>query len=301
MSGRRSKLLFGWVGAVWAAPAWAVIVAGGTGTQNTTGDGVPGWEHVGSVNGASGIYLGNGWVLTATHVNAGNLNLPGRGVFPVVAGSAFRLVDPVTSVPTDMTMYRISGDPGLPTLTIAPNPPVQGTTVFMVGNGRNRSPDLVYWSVNTSNPNNWIWTQLASSVGANASGYFYGSGSTKRWGTNVIDNFPGTSSVPGIINAGFGDTRVFTTYFTNLPNEGQGAPGDSGGGVFDAGGRLVGLMNAIGTFSNQPADSVVFNMATYVADLHQYRNQIALRINVIPEPGGVLLLLPGLAMLARWR
>lgn len=282
-----------------ASAAHAVIVAGGDGTQNTTGDGVPGWAHVGSVNGATGVYLGNGWVLTAAHVNAGTLNLPGLGNFTHIPDSVFRLVDPVTSAPTDMTMFRISGDPGLPTLTIAPFAPTQGRGVFMIGYGRNRAPAQLYWSVNTSNPSNWVWTQLSSPTGANASGYAYGPGHTKRWGSNVIDNFPGSGDVTGIINAGFGDVRVFTTYFTNISGEGQGAPGDSGGAVFDAGGRLLGLMVAIGGYPNQPPETAVFGMATYAADLFQYRNQIAVRINVVPEPAGLVLLLPVLTLAGR--
>ena len=37
----------------------AVIVEGGDGTQNTTapGNGAP-WDHVGTISGASGVYLG---------------------------------------------------------------------------------------------------------------------------------------------------------------------------------------------------------------------------------------------------
>lgn len=284
-----------------APTSFAVIVAGGDGSQNTTGEGVPGWEHVGFLNGATGVYVGNGWVLTAAHVSVGTFQLPGRGSFPAVPDSSFRLVDPVTSAPTDMTMFRISGDPGLPTLTIAPLAPTQGRGVFMIGYGRNRSPSQIFWSVNTSNPANWVWTELTSSSGANASGYRWASGQTKRWGSNVIDNFPGSSDVTGIINAGFGDLRVFTTYFTNISGEGQGAAGDSGGAVFDAGGRLIGLMTAIGGYPNQPAETAVFGMATYSADLFQYRNQIAVRINVVPEPSALATFLPALALMTRRR
>ena len=38
----------------------------GTGNTNT------GWNYVGTVSDASGVYLGNGWVLTAAHVNSPN-------------------------------------------------------------------------------------------------------------------------------------------------------------------------------------------------------------------------------------
>src|SRR5580704_15894094 len=48
------------------------IVAGGDGTQNTTPPADdPGFANVGIRGSGSGIYLGNGWVLTAAHVGAG--------------------------------------------------------------------------------------------------------------------------------------------------------------------------------------------------------------------------------------
>jgi len=284
-----------------SSSASAVIVNGGDGTQNTTGEGAQGWEHVGTVRGASAVYLGNQWVLTAVHVGPGDLFLPGRGFYSVVPGSSVTLVDPVTSVPTDMTMFRISSDPGLPTLNIPTASPSLNTTLFMTGFGRNRAPNLSYWSVNSADPENPIWTQLGSSSGASRSGFFLAPGNTKRWGTNNVNNFPGTPVTPGVIDAGLGPIRVISTSFSNLSGEGQGASGDSGGGAFDAGGRLVGMLNAIGTFINQPADTVVIGQLTYVADLSQYRNQLLLRTNVIPEPASAMALLPALALLARRR
>src|ERR1700734_1830127 len=46
--------------------------------------GVTGWDYVGTVNDASGVYLGNGWVLTAGHVGAGTFVLgsgPAAGTY----------------------------------------------------------------------------------------------------------------------------------------------------------------------------------------------------------------------------
>ena len=52
-----------------SAPADALILDSGDGQGNTTPPADdPGWAHVGRVTGPSGIYLGNGWVLTANHV-----------------------------------------------------------------------------------------------------------------------------------------------------------------------------------------------------------------------------------------
>jgi hypothetical protein len=50
--------------------------------------------------------------------------------------------------------------------------------------------------------------------------------------------------------------------------------GDSGGGVFLSDGTLVGLIDAEGTFSGQPANTSVFGDGTFMANLSQYRPEI---------------------------
>src|SRR4051812_23813590 len=55
-----------------APAAFAAVVAGGDGTQNTGAP--PGstyWNNLGYSGFGSGVYLGNGWVLTAGHVHGG--------------------------------------------------------------------------------------------------------------------------------------------------------------------------------------------------------------------------------------
>ena len=48
------------------------IVAGGDGSQNTTAPADdPGFANIGIRGSGSAVYLGDGWVLTATHVGAG--------------------------------------------------------------------------------------------------------------------------------------------------------------------------------------------------------------------------------------
>src|SRR3954469_18825802 len=82
-------------GAVAFGPfAAAAIVAGGNGTQNITSAGtVSQFTNVGQLNGSSGVYLGNGVVLTAAHVGAGTIFLQGVP-YNAVSGSDVRLVDP---------------------------------------------------------------------------------------------------------------------------------------------------------------------------------------------------------------
>ncbi len=49
----------------WGGPAAAVIIASGNGTGNISAPpDDPGWDNVVNLTGLTGVYLGNGWVLT---------------------------------------------------------------------------------------------------------------------------------------------------------------------------------------------------------------------------------------------
>jgi hypothetical protein len=288
-----------------APAAGAAIVAGGDGTQNTTAAGtVVQFNNVGTLGVGSGIYLGDGVVLTAAHVGAGTIVIGGTPYTPV-AGSDVRLVDPNDSQPTDLVLFRINPDAALtalPTLNIASSTPTVGTSVVLVGNGRNRNASETFYDVSGSDPN-FTWTELPDATGAERSGYKWASGNSIRWGNNVTENatLVGEPAGPTVeFNAGFGDIRSILTDFDNVLNEGQAANGDSGGAMFDAAGNLVGLMHSIDLFEDQPGETAIFGNVTYAADLSHYRSQI---VAYIPEPSsaGMLLLAACGALAARRR
>lgn len=95
---------------------------------------VTGWNYVGQVNGASGVYLGDGYVLTAAHVGVSNFVLDGV-TYDYVSGSAEEIGT------SDLTIFRISSSPDLPALTLALNAPTpfsntsQGDEAVMIGYG----------------------------------------------------------------------------------------------------------------------------------------------------------------------
>ena len=111
-----------------AAAAPAVIIDSGDGTGNTSAPSPdPGWSHVGSCNGLSCVYLGDGWVLTANHVGAGDAYLRERvcirGCPAATSGSAIR-----TTSLADLVMFRLEPPyPPLPDLPIASAAPALGT------------------------------------------------------------------------------------------------------------------------------------------------------------------------------
>jgi hypothetical protein len=114
----------------------------------------------------------------------------------------------------------------------------------------------------------------------------------------------------------FGVTTIdgvdsFGTNFTNaggLANEAQGASGDSGGAVFYNNGgnwELAGMMHANTTYSGQPADTAVFNNATFAADIATYYDAIdvatdgSLTASPIPEPSTAIMTILGSSILFR--
>jgi hypothetical protein len=264
-----------------------VVISGDT--NNTAPGGQPYFDNVGSIGGASGIYLGNRWVVTAAHV-AGSLPASatfGGTTYATEAGTFHRINNPTgsgLSTLTDIVLFRLGTDPGLPSLSIASGTPTVGDAVTMIGDGRVQEASPTYWQVTSvTGPNNDVWAELAyPDPNINAAGFKTTATREVRWGKNNID------SVNETISYGAGDVRAFITTFNNgaLPQEAQAVSGDSGGAVlFQVGSDwvLTGMMVAVGTFDNQPsgAASAVLGDITASADLTYYRDQI---LQIIPEP-----------------
>ena len=225
----------------------AVLIASGDGTGNTTAPPAdPGWSHVGGVNGLSGVYVGNGWVLTANHVGVGPMTL-GSVTYPVVPGSSVRL-EHSAGVPTDLLLFRLISDPGLDPLPIAVTSPPVSTQAILIGRGCDRGAAYTF-----SGHAGWRWV------------YTY----PQRWGTNAVSQAAADVTVNG------GPLRALAFSFDNLGTvpEAIATTGDSGGAVF-VGDQLAGIINARWSFGGQASSSSVFGNGTYVADLSYYASQI---------------------------
>jgi hypothetical protein len=248
-----------------AFEARSVLISTGDGTGNTTAPSAdPGFGNVGIVNGLTGVYVGNGWVLTANHVGENPITLLGVTYDPV-PGSGVRFQNPDLSF-ADLKAYKLLGpDPPPLALAITDSAPTQGTLITIIGNGRNRGIDTS-WSGLTG----WEW----------------GTGRAIRWGTNKIDE-------TGRLDLG---TQSFSTVFSKL-NSGQSkdqheadlVSGDSGGAAFTGSGasaELIGILFARGPFEGQPEDtSLMGTRGTgnlgLIVDLFAYRNDI---LAVIEQP-----------------
>jgi hypothetical protein len=271
-----------------------------TGTGNTSAPvDDPGWANVGLRGIGTGVYLGDGWVITAGHVGGGNIMLSGTN-YAMLAGSGTTLTNNGAagqSSATDLYMFRLAAPPmGLPGVTIAATAALPGESVTMIGAGRDRGA-FTEWTVDTGTTP-WIWTEVSS--GGDAAGYQTLSSRAMRWGTNNV-------MASGLwLDDGFADVKMLSTDFTfsgTASNEAQAAYGDSGGAIFRKNGsawELSGLILAVGGYSGQPdpGNHAIYGNVTYAADLSFYRGQI---VSIVPEPSAVALLATAAAAAAAGR
>ncbi|MFM9090638.1 MAG: hypothetical protein ACKOUK_02720 [Verrucomicrobiota bacterium] len=273
----------------------AIVIYGTTGLDHGAdpGEGLP-WANVGSLNGATGVYLGvyGGvpWALTAAHVGAGTLLLD-SGSF-AAAGPAIVIQNPNGSA-TDLAAFPLSTTPLLPNLSLASAAPAANSNVLLIGNGSRETGSLLYWKV-TVDPDgpgsSDTWTTLATAEGSNRSGYALG-GSGKRWGealyTSTFDYTLGSVTQTGV-----------ATLFVGATGSSQAAGGDSGGAIFFHNGTswgLLGIISAVGTLENQPANTAVTFNQTLSVSLPAYQTAL---LAAIPEPGHYALGAGALSLLA---
>lgn len=257
--GRRPLGLVVLAATLLAGPAAAVLIDVGDGSGNTTPPvGDPGFAHVGVMGGLTGVYVRNGWALTADHVGAGPITLLGQTYQPI-AGSTVRFENP-DGTPADLIAFKLTERPPLPDLALASGPMARNTLLTLVGNGRNRGAATRWMGID-----GWLW----------------GAGRALRWGTNRVGEV-GMRSL---------DTESFWVYFDDLPGGGGGGQseadvvnGDSGGAAFEGtgpGAELVGILFARAGFMDQPEETSLYGNAGLIADLWFYRDEI---VAVIDQP-----------------
>jgi len=292
-----SCVVFFVLAAVLATPSGATIIRFGDGSGNTDAPADdPGWANVGSLASskatASGVYLGNGWVLTAAHVGAGTFYLDDTP-YSAKADSWHQLHHPeAPGWAIDLGLFQLAETPvGLPSLAISKSAPGIDSPVVGIGYGRNRAVDESRWNGN--------WGEVFPPNPGAYQGFYFGSGSTKRWGTNRIY---GTTPAENTGQAYTLDMDF--SQFAGDAFEMQAVPGDSGGGLFyknEGDWELAGIIVTQGRRPGQPDGTAVYGNTTRAVDLSRYRDQILI---LIPEPSALAMLLGlgvGCLVWAVWR
>lgn len=241
----------------------------------------PGFAHVGQVNGSTGVYLGDSWVLTANHVGAGNFTLGGQTY-------NYNGVDSHQIGGVDLRLFKLTTAPALPALSIATTSPTAGQGVVMIGAGRSPvSNDPTIWYVDTD-PASWVWsTTDFPEADALAGGYLTNSTRVVRWGTNLVEEI-----AEDVAYGSYAPTDMIVTDFdsTNATAfEAQAVTNDSGSGVFvdfGSGWELAGTIVTVDIFNNQPggAGTAVFGSLTLAIDLSQHAEEInSYLLTPVPE------------------
>lgn len=256
--------------------AHAVIIATGDGSGNTRPPpDDPGWANVGRIQQLTGIFLGNHWVLTARHVGVHAIELP-CGTFEPVQGRLPHFIKTTSKQSADLLLFQIRGEPKLPSLKLASNPPRIYQPVVMIGHGISRQAQRLAWHAD--------WRRAQPREHPAYEGFQGASNRTMRWGTNRI-------AVTDVrVGAGSLGSLAFATTFdagNPTPFEAQAAAGDSGGGVFaknlKAEWELIGIMTNIWQFPNQPSSLSIYGNKTMIVSLFAYRDQIQKIINSTPD------------------
>jgi hypothetical protein len=246
-----------------AVRGWTNSNGWGIGNTNT------GWNYVGQMNGASGVYLGDGWVLTAGHVGVGNFTLDGN-VYDTTGVSYSNFTNSTNHA--DLTLFQIS-------------------TVATDGNTLSFSS----LTLSSNAPTPFSLFQSGSQVAMLGYG-----GGNESWGANIVT----TVNIPIEIQGYSYESIDFETAHgttnnisSSITNNAELIVGDSGGGDFitnsSGGWTLAGINEAIDANGN-----------SYFIQLSDYNAQIKLDMSIVPESGTWRLLVLGMAAIfgsSLWR
>lgn len=280
---RRSVLLAACAGLMVPSVAPAIIIAdNGAQADNPAANKVrpasdPGWDNVGwrgfgtaPADGATAIYLGNRYVLSAAHVGVGPVTFftddPAGGTTFGVDGSfaPFRPTNPGIGGLSDLVLYRLASDPGIAPLNIAAASPAATTPVRIIGTGVTRG--------SVTQPNTVIPPN---------GGYFWSGVRDKVFGDDTVS----TPTAPTADGSG-GQSLQFRTTFDPAAGQTMAADKDSGSAAFvfnTALNRweLAGVTSVIFTFNGQPGGTAGFGNQIGLIDVSVYRSQFPANV---PEP-----------------
>ncbi len=220
----------------------------------------PYWDHVGTVGMGSGIYLGEGRVLTSAHVGCFPFRMHDGSVYQPDYAS-WRFLKNANGSKSDMAVFEVRFDKAsklgqLGTLPLATSH--AAGPVLLVGTGFTQGPKPIA-----------LGTQGKSLA---ILGYHVQPQRSMAWGLSKETQ----SLEQPVATAGTFSTSCFTTRFERNNFAGQATEGDSGGAGFRYNHQMNRweLSGCIIAVSQQEAN-VTFGARTFLGDLGRYAAQIA--------------------------
>ena len=287
--------------------ARAVVVASGAWNTNAPSPD-PGFGRIGRLSNVPSTvtYLSNGWFITAYHVQKLDKISGHPGPTGVVLGGVTYSVDDSSWTRlndttfgqgyADAVLFRVQEPVAYSGPDLSIRSSAASGAVTMMGDGRTRQADTIYWATNSAGV--WVTTNQASAL---ATGFWLNTSAASNaiaWGTNTV-----SQNAFANLDGTYGTSIVFRVQFDPQGgNEAQAVLYDSGGGAFIKNGptwQLAGMNITVDTQPNlatlpgQAVDKVVYGMGTRLLDLAYYRTQI-LNTIAIPEPGVLVSLAGGL-------
>jgi len=238
---------------VFAGPAAAIVMNEGDGFA-TPPDRMVASGHVGTVagGGLTIVYLGEGWVLTASHVGAQDVEIEGR-VYRKAPEPPVQIYND-DRTEADLIAFRILGNPDLPDLAplqISDSTPARGAFAILAGAGRDKDGSdrpLV-------DALRRIWRGRANAG--------------PSWGTNTIAGASERVAIGDRVTDAIITEYSLVDDLFATPYEAQAVPGDSGGALFVADGGefvLAGVLFAASdstTYRSEPRLTFAVNLASY--------------------------------------
>ena len=240
-----------------AGPVTAIVMNEGEGF-GTSPDRLVVSGHVGTVagGGLTIVYLGEGWVLTASHVGARDVEIEGQPYRKAPGPTVQIYNDDRTEA--DLIAFRILGNPDLPELPpleISETTPARGAFAILAGAGREKGSE----KRSLAGALRRIWRGRAEAG--------------PSWGTNTIAGASERVAISNwVTDAIITDYSLVDDLFAT-PYEAQAVSGDSGGALFVADGDefvLAGVLFAASDreqYTSEPS-------LTFAVDLARYREQI---------------------------
>lgn len=226
----------------------------------------PYMDHVGMVGKGSGIYLGNGYVLTSAHVGCYPFRM-GDGSHYKPVYSTWRVLRNADGGKSDLAVFRVKVDDASSSLAKLAPLPVGSVDQDLALQGEDETPMIMIGT-------GFVEKDVPAATAADdmLPGYQVQAKREMRWGINsearLLDK--------PVATAGGLNTSCFVTSFDPSEAEAQAADGDSGGAMFAYNAELdqwelVGCIIAV----SQKGARVTYGAQTYLGNLESYRTELA--------------------------